>query len=348
MSSWNKILVIGDMHFRPSRGYTDIIEDRREAEEKEVLDFIVEQSKDCDVIVQVGDALHSKNNTSEVVKKFTNFIERFENKKLFISVGNHEKFGDGTSALDYLKEIKNKNWNIYSNEAGQWEDLLFLPYFSKVELGCATPQETTEKIMGMVNASDAKVMFCHISISGSNTEGGTMTDLFDEAVLPRKELSKKFEAVFGGHIHKPQLDKNVVVTGSCFNDEVGELRKYVWKVDQNYKIEQIPLPGRSIYKFENPTWQELTMVPPTNTIVKAILTQKYNDEDLEKIKEQLRKFDAFSLVEQYPKERRKLAQLNDNTSVLDLDMPSLLGIYAEQNKVDFNQLKKGWDLVQSL
>lgn len=346
--SWNKILVIGDMHFRPARGYADIIEDRRESEEKEVLDFIVEQAKDCDIVVQVGDALHSKNNSSEVVKKFTNFIERFEDKAVFMSVGNHEKFGDGTSAVDYLKEVKGKNWHIFSDKAGQVGNMLFLPYFSKVELGVETPQDATAKVMEMINRSDADLMFCHIAVSGSDTDGGTMTDLFDEVVLPRKELKNKFKATFGGHIHKPQRSENVVVTGSCFNDEVGELRKYIWKIDNAFKIEQIPLPGRSIYKLENPTWQELSMVPPTNTIMKAVLTKKYSDEDLEKVKEQLRKFDAFSLIEQYPKERRKLAQLSESTSVLDLDMPSLLKIYAEQNKVEYDQLKRGWDLIQSL
>lgn len=346
--SWNKILVIGDMHFKPARGYADIIEDRREGEQKQVLDFIVEQSKDCDCVVLLGDSLNSKNNTSEVIKQFTNFIERFDGKRVFIIGGNHEKFGDGSSAIDYLSEIKNTNWQIFSKNHGEWENLLFLPFFAKTELECENAEESTKKVMKMINGSNAEAMFCHISISGSDTNGGTMTDLFDEVVLPREKLKKKFKATFGGHIHKPDQKDNVVVSGSVFNDEVGEIRKYIWKLSSDFKVEQIPLPGRSIYKIENPTWQELAMVPPTNSIVKVVLTEKYKDEDIEKIKEFLHKFDAYSLVEQYPKERRKLVSIGENNNILDFDMPSLLKVYAEQTGKDHDQLVRGWQLVQSL
>ena len=49
------ILVLGDFHFRDQLGYSDFIEDRRKSEKKEILDFIIEQSKNCSSIIILGD-----------------------------------------------------------------------------------------------------------------------------------------------------------------------------------------------------------------------------------------------------------------------------------------------------
>lgn len=349
MQSWNKILVVGDLHLKSARGYADVIADRREPEEKEILDFIVGQSEGCDHIVFLGDELNSKNNPSEVVRKFTAFLERFENKTIWITVGNHNKSADGTTALDYLKEIKNKKWNIITNTVEEFEDLIFVPYFSKVEMEEETSANATQAIIDMLATRLAQgILFCHLSISGSATNSGAMTDLFDEIVLPRKKLEKMYKLVFAGHIHNPEKRDNIVVAGSIFNDEVGELRKYIWKVDKEYNVEQIPLPGRSIYKIENPTFEELVLIPVKNTIAKVVFTQKIDEEKMEKIKEQLRKFDAYTLLEQYPKERRQFSELKGAKNILDLDMPSLLKIYAEQSGKDYEKLLRGWQLIQSL
>lgn len=349
MQSWNKILVVGDLHLKTARGYADVIADRREPEEKEILDFIVNQSEGCDHVVFLGDELNSKNNPSEVVRKFTAFLERFENQTIWITVGNHNKSADGTTALDYLKEIKNKKWHIITNTVEEFEDLVFVPYFSKAELEEETSAGATKGIMKSLSSCSAKgILFCHLSISGSATNSGAMTDLFDEIVLPRKKVEEMYKLVFAGHIHNPEKRDNIIVAGSIFNDEVGELRKYLWKVDKEYNVEQIPLPGRSIYKIENPTFEELVLIPVQNTIVKAVFTQKTSDDKMEKIKEQLRKFDAYMLLEQYPKERRQFSEIKGAANILDLDMPSLLKIYADQNKKDYEKLLRGWQLIQSL
>lgn len=345
---FNKILVVGDLHMRPLRGYADLIEDKRKAEEQQILDFIVEKSKGCDLVVLLGDELNSRNNTSEVTKQFTNFLERFDGKEVFITVGNHNKSVDGSTSLDYLKEVKNKKWHIITQGVEVWENLCFVPYASKNELGCDTSADATKKLMKYINAVEADVLFAHLSISGSQTTSGGQIDLFDEIILPRAKLEKKFKQTFSGHIHNPIQQDNVVVAGSVFNDEVGELRKYIWTIDNDMQVEQIPLPGRSIYKLQDPTFDELVMIPPSNTIMKVVLTKKIDDEQMEKIKKQLKKYDAHVLIEQYPNERRKLIAIEDGKSILDFDMPELLKIYAKQNKKDYAQLVKGWQLIQAI
>ena len=73
-----KILLIGDTHWKDNLSYADYISDGRVAEKKEILDFIIESSKDCDHIVFLGDFFNSKNNSSEVNRQAVEFLEKFE------------------------------------------------------------------------------------------------------------------------------------------------------------------------------------------------------------------------------------------------------------------------------
>ena len=83
-----KIGVVGDMHMREKLGYADYFEDKRTKEKEGVLDYIVDKFKECSAIVFLGDQLNSRNNTSEVIKEFVSFVERFANKEVYILAGN--------------------------------------------------------------------------------------------------------------------------------------------------------------------------------------------------------------------------------------------------------------------
>jgi DNA repair exonuclease SbcCD nuclease subunit len=97
--------IIGDLHFKESLGYAEYIKDHRVGEKKKILDFIVEEFSDCDAVVFMGDQLNSRNNTSEVIRDFVSFVERFDGKEVFIIKGNHESTPHGRSAIDFMKEI---------------------------------------------------------------------------------------------------------------------------------------------------------------------------------------------------------------------------------------------------
>lgn len=338
-------LVIGDMHFKDRPGYADCFTDGRAGERAKVYDFIVEQSRDCERIVFLGDQLNSRNNSSPVIKEFVSFLERFQDKKVFVISGNHEKHADGRSALDFLEEIEGKHWKVFTREITTIDDMTFCPYFYKAEWQAETNEEAREKIMANLPQTGG-VFFAHHAISGTAVLA-TTTDLFNEVILPREELEKHFNLVIAGHIHHPDVQGKTIVSGSVFTNEVGETEKFIWKVRGEARpenVEKIFVPQRAIYKFENPTTSQLDKINK-NSIVKAIFSQRLTEEGKEIIFNYLRGFDAHVIVEQYPNERKRL-DLSENKNILEFNINDLLKLYAEQTKTDYALLVHGWDKIK--
>lgn len=342
---FKKLLIVGDMHLRDRRGYADYIEDGRLAEKDGVLNYIVDLSSDCDGVVFLGDNLNSKNNTSGVIKEFVNLLERLSPKTVFVLAGNHEAHADGRTAIDFLKEVKGKHWRVITNTVETIDGLTFCPYFYKNELGCETNEEAAIKLLPLLMAG-GEYLFAHHAFTGSSVHS-TMADTFNEIVLPADKLAEYYKGIFFGHIHESQtlLDGKIIGTGSVFCDEMGETSKSVWKLDlEANKVSQHTLPSRGIYGLTDPSLKSLDLIGKNN-IVKVVLTEHIDAPSMEKIKEKLREFDAYVLLEQYPSERRKLVH-NEKTNVLDLPVEELLKIYAEQNKINFQTLSTGWNILK--
>ncbi len=347
------ILVIGDLHLKESLGYADYLPWRRKNEEKEILDFIVSESKKADRIVIIGDAFNAKNNTSEVIKKFVSFLKRLGDKPVHILAGNHEKFADGRTALDFLKKVDNPNWDVVTDcvKGIIYSDmeLLFCPYFYKEELGVTDPKLAVEKIYDRLKTTpgDRKILFVHHAITGSKTQGGVTADLFDEPVLSREALEERFSLIVGGHIHKPQvLSKKTIVTGSVFNNEVGEIQKYIWKINEDdLSVEQVALPGRKIYKIENPSEADIEALPPGGIVKVTLTDMQFKLNGTDELKKTLKKkFDAYLLVEQYPRERKKIHF--EDGGAFDFSVESMLKVYAKERKIDINKLERAFTLLK--
>jgi len=339
--------IIGDMHFKDKLGYSEYILDGRDQEKKDILDFIVKTFSDCETIVFLGDQFNSKNNSSQVIKEFVQFVGRFSDKKVIMLAGNHEKKADGTSALDFMQKIETKhNWKIVTNKYTELnvngKRLHFLPYFHNAELGVSDNKKATEAITNMLTTSD--VLFLHHAISSTVTSSGATADLFGEAVLSMPELDKKFKLTVGGHIHHPQKDSinNVIVAGSIFNNEVGETQKFIWKInEESLKVTGIELPGRGIYKLENPTKEDLEKVD-TSSIVKVILTKRDKKFSIEDVRKKLERFDASLLVEQYNHQRKKV---HFEEGMLEFNVKDLLKTYAKHKKINVKKLLDGFALI---
>lgn len=344
MNNNKKILIIGDLHLGRI-GYSEYVD--RDKEINDILDFIIQNSNDCETVVFLGDQFEIKNPSSNTIKSFTSFIEKFNNKKLFIISGNHETRASGESALDYLREIKNKNWTIITNEIHEEKGLIFCPYFSNAFLEADNNKEAVKKIMSML--PDGKILFLHHAIEGMKTISGILVDDFPEAILPKKEISNKYEKIFGGHIHSNFEYDNIFLVGSIFNNEVGEVGKYIHKLDiDTLQIEKIKLPGRKIIKIENPT-DELIGSIPKDSIVKVIITEKKPSGEIlelkEKLKKQFSKNGTFLLVEKIKKERER-THYDSEIGITEMSIDSLLKIYSEQKKVDLVKLKNGFELIR--
>jgi DNA repair exonuclease SbcCD nuclease subunit len=335
-----KYLIVGDLHLKEKLGYADYIQDGRQDEKQEVLDRIFNLSKGCQKVVFMGDQLNGRNNPSEVIKEFVKYIERFK-QEIFIIAGNHEKVGDGKSAIDFLKEVKNKNWHIITNEVVEIDGDVFCPYFYKGELGCKTNQEGAEKLLKML--PKGKNLFMHHAASGFNLKA-IRTDDLNEIVLPKKELSKKYDNIFLGHIHLSYVDvkANIVYTGSVFTNEVNEGEKFVYTFDGKLKTKEHQLPVRQIVKLEDPEFKDFEKYT-RDSILKVILTKLPTDTGLEKIKSLLSGYDGGILIEDYRIERKVLKFADGD---LDLDIMNLIKIYAETKKLDFEKLKAGYELIK--
>lgn len=345
--------IIGDLHLKENLGYSECISDRRVGEKKEVLDFIVDQFKDYDSIIFMGDQLNSKNNPSEVIREFVHFLERFPDKHLYLLAGNHEKWGNGKSAIDFLKEIKNPKWHVITNVPTmkiigreRTTFAMFCPYMTKSELLADNNEEATMALMSELLAKKHKLLFVHHAISGSKTVTNQMTDMFDEIVLPAETLLTKYDMVFAGHIHQPQVSERVVISGSVFNNEAGDHGKSIFSYnEENGELKAIPLPGRPIYKLDDPSPEDI-MALPKNSIVKVVLTEKKEEGFASKIRQMLREYvECGILIERYPNERKKV-HIEDGTLNFG-DTEELLRLYAQEKKIDFSKLKTAWEEVKN-
>jgi DNA repair exonuclease SbcCD nuclease subunit len=334
-----KYLIVGDLHLKEKLGYADYITDGRTDEKQDVLDRIFDLSKGCQKVIFLGDQLNGRNNPSEVIKDFVKYIERFK-QDVYILAGNHEKVGDGKSAIDFMKELENKKWHIITNEVYEIDGDVFCPYFYKGELGATTNKEGAEQILKML--PKAKNLFMHHAASGYNIKS-IVTDDLNEIVLPKKELSKMYNNIFLGHIHLPYSDNksNIVYTGSVFTNEVNEGAKYVYTYD-GIKIKEHQLPVRQIVKLEDPEPKDFEKYT-RDSILKVILTKKPAEKSLEKIKSLIDGYDGGILIEDYKVERKIIKFADDE---LNLDIMNLIKIYAEAKKLDFNKLKAGYELIK--
>jgi len=335
-----KILVVGDTHFKEELSYADYILDRRNTEKKEILDFIIKSAKDCQHVIFLGDFFNSKNNSSEVNRQAIEFLEKFGKENLYIISGNHCKKGDGSTALDFIREIKDKpNWHIFtkpsSMNVGDFK-VDFLPYMLDSELGVENHEEATKAIMKNLDGGD--ILFTHHAISGT-VFNGIKTDLLNEVILPRAKLSKKYKLTMAGHIHSSQATDNVITTGSIFANEVGETEKFIWKIKDDLSVEPLRLPGRGIWKLENPTLDQLIKLPKSS-IIKIIVSDK--KVDVEELKVVASGFDAHLLIEDYPSERKKM---HIEEGAMDFSVKALLKMYAEERKIDYQKLLKGLEII---
>ena len=105
-------------------------------------------------------------------------------------------------------------------------------------------------------------------------------------------------------------------------------------------LKKIQLPVRPITQIENPTPESLKSLDKSS-IVKAVFTKR-NKAGLEIAREALRKFDAFILIEQYPRKRTKV---HLEKGMLEFSTEQLLKIYAKERKVDERLLLQGYELI---
>ena len=336
-----KIGLVPDLHLKEKLGYSEYVADGRVAEKAAILGFIKVNLSTCDKIVFMGDQFNSKNNSSPIIREFLGLLESFEGKEIFVLAGNHEKIADRT-AIDFLREVKKKKWHVITDKVEVFGDLVFAPYFHRNEFGTTDKEVATKKLLKELKPG--KILFSHQSVAEARVRG-ISSSIFDEIVLPTKEMEKKYDLAVFGHIHASQrIGKKILLVGSTFNNEVGEHDKSIWKIDEEtLKVEEIKLPGRGIYRIEGPIFSAL----PKDSIIKVILTKRCSKSAMEKLRETLSKYDGYIILEQIPSQK-KTSMVGGNVNVLDLSVDKLLEIYAKQKNINLDKLKAGFELITKI
>lgn len=339
-----KVLIVGDIHLRVELPYGNAVEDGRMGEWDDVLDKIVNTSTHCDAVVLMGDVLNTRHNHSSVNTALVTFLKRLEGKNIYIISGNHCRYGERTG-LDFLKEIGYPTWHVYTEITNGImlgdKVATFSPFLTPQMVGATDNKDGATKAVKEMAGGD--YLFLHQGVTGGKVHG-TWVDLFNEIVLSTAALEKKYKKVFTGHIHTHQnVTENTMITGSIFTAEVGEHGKNVFVLDtETNEVETVPLPVRGIYGVENPSIKTLDGIPK-NSIVKCTLTKK--DLDVGQITEKLTSFDAGLLVENYPRERKKV---HFDKGGIDLSVDNLLKIFAENRGIQYNDIKEGFDIISRL
>lgn len=361
-----KILVVGDQHFRLDLPYADHVKDRREGEKKEVFNTIHAAAVTCDAVVLVGDNLHARHNHSSVIREYINFLKGFGDKPLYIISGNHEVYNGTDTAIDFLRDLNIPNWHVMTSplmvELERNIFAWFVPYMTNAALEATSNEEATEKLMKKILPTGSvqqtmlpvNLLFHHHAVSGTKTLGA-MTDLFNEIVLPRDELEKRFDLSVGGHIHQPSYSGKTIVTGCVFTSEMGEEKKSVWVVDvknahvgdkeTKVNVTEIPLPVRPLIKAVVTKAMSLAEYP-TNAIFKATVTDpRMKGEGVEFLRNEiLPRFDGFILVEDYPNERVKTRI--DEGAGDDMSVEALLKSYAKQKGTPEAEILEAFELIR--
>jgi len=333
MTSLNKILVCGDLHFRSEMSYSEYVKDGRKAEKKAILASILDLSAECDGVVLLGDCFNNRNNPSEVIREFVSFVESFGDKEIFIIAGNHEKTGDGKSALDFMREVNKPNWHIITNKIEKIGNLVFLPYFYKTEVGVNTNDKLKNYILK--NLPEGDYLFGHHAFVGHTG------DYYNEVALPLVKLKDKYKTIFMGHIHTPTHIENLILSGSVFTSEANEGTKFVYTLNlKTGKVKNHELPNRLIFKLDNPKLADIADLP-NDSILKLFIKPELLTDEMKSLMIE-KKLNLFIIN---TKESTR-AKYKESDNLIDLSVTELLTMYAKQKKIDPAELIEGFLLIK--
>jgi len=344
-----KMNIIGDLHFRHQLPYASAVEDGRKAEWSDIKDKVIETAERCDVSIILGDVFNLKHNHSAVNAEFVDFLQRFpKGQGVHIISGNHDRFGRETS-IDFIKALDNPLWHVYTEPELveiKGHTIQMLPFMTPGTLEAKNLEEAQEKLPSLLKSAD--FLFHHHIADGTLWSQTAETTDLHEVYIPQESLSK-YKMIVGGHIHKRQWVKdNILVTGNIFTNEVGEHDKAIFVLDtDSMKTEEIKLPCRGIYKIEMKKGDPLPPEIPDNSIVKIVCTDPEFGRQAREAMEALGcdRFDAYVIVEKYPRKRQKISI--GEAGSLDFSLDNLVKVYAKARKVVYSELLAGLELLEN-
>ena len=202
MSTQNKTLVIGDLHF--DNKFRGMLDAQREAVIK-----ICDLHKECNKVIFLGDLMMHRNPRPEVLLALNKMIDTVsQDREVFILRGNHDsvtKSDDGVTSLSLFENSKVKViTQTYIDHKNKW---MFIPHY-----------EDEQKIKDDLDrAPEGYTIFGHFGYHGVLNSAGdadfslSISDFKNPTIL--------------GHIHTEGRNGNVTVLGTPYSTNFGEAGK---------------------------------------------------------------------------------------------------------------------------
>jgi len=202
VSTQNKTLVIGDLHF--DNKFRGMLDAQREAVIK-----ICDLHKECDKVIFLGDLMMHRNPRPEVLLALNKMIDTVsQDREVFILRGNHDsvtKSDDGVTSLSLFENSKVKViTHTYIDHKNKW---MFIPHYEdeqkiKDDLACAPKGYT---ILGHFGYNGV------LNSAGDADFSLSISDFKNPTIL--------------GHIHTEGRNGNVTVLGTPYSTNFGEAGK---------------------------------------------------------------------------------------------------------------------------
>jgi len=268
-----KLMILGDVHLgkslslgKPNLGSLNT----RILDQLDLLNFTLEQAMhhQVDHLVITGDIFDDPKPQTYLVTLFIRWLQQCSTNNITVHLiaGNHDLLRSGNftySPLDIVAESEIPNIHIYKeidtiNLDGV--SLTLVPFRDRRSFNTSINSEAVATLQQMIDyeamlsTESTKILVGHLAIEGSLPIGDELDDLTNELFCPL-EMFDKFNYVWMGHIHKPQVmkkDSNFIAhIGSMDISDYGETNhKKSLILFENNAFEMIKLPTRTLVKIQ--------------------------------------------------------------------------------------------------
>jgi DNA repair exonuclease SbcCD nuclease subunit len=191
-----KVLFFGDPHIQISN-----LE-----ESHKLLQFVLDQSKNVDRLVILGDLFHNHANVRVEVQHFWSkwFHKLDKEVETFVLVGNHDQIGNYSTTISSLSIFNQIEYNrvYFIHSPIHYDNIFgFMSYIND-------KQEFIKEANRLVDEG-AKVLVVHQDIDGAQYENG----FYCANGVKQEELN--CDLIIGGHIHKRSRFGKVILPGTA-------------------------------------------------------------------------------------------------------------------------------------
>ena len=273
----SKVVILTDLHLR-----SDYLPGFLERQVETLLGLV--NKKPCSHVVINGDIFERRNPQSEEVLAFDYMLDQMKNKEIIINRGNHDTMRkDGTS---------DTTLSVFSSKARVVKDTETIRIGS-VDFDFIPHYEDEDRIIEDLKATKNPV-FGHFGYDGCIDGAYAM-----EARVKHWHFKKKPWA-FLGHIHRPNIYKNVVILGTQYSNTFGEpnAQKYIHElVIRDGDVEMIRKPIEKGIKHLVCTLDELPQLAKKHRIENFFTLLRVKLDRLDSYTEERLKEELFA---QYP------------------------------------------------